>query len=121
MKTMTEAEWNAEGERLFGPDRFKWRFVCPQCGNVASVEDFRAFKEFGATTESATKECIGRYFPKTERGGWSSEHCNPDIKKPCDYAGYGLIGLSPVRIERGGEKLTKCFAFAEPDTSVEAA
>lgn len=121
MKTMTQEEWVEEGKRLFGDDMFKWRFKCPACGHVASVEDFRAYKDQGASPDSATNECIGRYLPKSQRGGWSRDHCNPKVKQPCDYAGYGLIGLSPVRVERADGKHTDCFAFDDGDTGKEVA
>ena len=111
MKTMTYDEWKAEGTRLFGDDMMKWRFRCPACGHVAAVEDFRQFKDQGAQPDKATQECIGRYLTKDKRGGWSKDHCNTEIKQPCDYAGYGLIGLSPIRVVRDGGKSTDCFAF----------
>ena len=63
---MTEAAWRAEGERRFGPDLMKWRFKCPICGNVATPEDFRQFKDAGANPNSAVQECIGRYLPKSK-------------------------------------------------------
>lgn len=102
----TEAEWKAEGERRFGPDMMNWRFECPICGNVASVADFRPYK--GATPNSATCECIGRYkagkpaFGKIRKKG----------QGPCDYCGYGLFRLSPVRVVQDGGKEIHSFAFA---------
>jgi hypothetical protein len=98
----THAEWQAEGERRFGPDLMKWRFVCPICGNIASIEDFRPHK--GATPNSATCECIGRYTLFGDRKAG---------EKPCNYAGYGLFRLSPVRVILATGKEIHCFAFAE--------
>lgn len=114
MKTMSDADWRAEGARLFGEDIMKWRFRCPVCGHIATPEDFRKFKDTGATPSSATNECIGRYLPKDERHG-DREHGNPKVKQPCDYAGYGLFRLSPVEVEQPDGKKTHCFAFAEPE------
>ncbi len=88
---MNREEWMAEGQRLFGEDIFKWRFQCPVCKNIATPEDYRKYKDSGATADSATCECIGRFLPKKDRGGWSKDHCNPKIKSPCDYASYGLF------------------------------
>ena len=114
MKTITEAVWRAEAIRLFGADPFKWRFRCPVCGNVAAPEDFRAFADAGATPTSATNECVGRYLPKEKRlGAFSNEHGNPKITKPCDYAGYGLLLLSPVEVEFPDGTKTQSFAFDE--------
>lgn len=58
---MTVEEWNAEGIRRFGLNQFLWKFVCPMCGNVQSAHDFRAYKDRGATPNSANQVCIGRY------------------------------------------------------------
>ena len=46
----TFEEWNAEGARRFGADQMKWRFVCPACGHVAAVQDW---KDAGAPVEAA--------------------------------------------------------------------
>lgn len=102
----TEDQWRAEGERRFGPDMMKWRFICPICGNVASCEDFRQYADRGATPNSATCECIGRYT--------GAKDSFDKKTKPCNYAGYGLFRLSPIRIDRANVE-THCFAFAEPD------
>ncbi len=111
MKTLSEKEWIALGESLFGKDMNNWKFKCPVCGNVATPEDFRKFKDQGADPNSATCECIGRYLPKEQRGGFCSDHANTKIKQPCDYAGYGLFRLSPVEVVREDGRI-HCFAFA---------
>lgn len=41
MKYNSVEEWKAEATRRFGPDMLKWRFRCPMCGHVASVQDFK--------------------------------------------------------------------------------
>lgn len=102
---MTKEDWQALGTQLFGPNMMEWRFVCPACGNIASVEDFASYKEQGANPNSATCECIGRYD--------GHEAVVMGTAKPCNYAGYGLIDLCPVRV-MDGDKEIKCFAF---DTS----
>lgn len=107
-KTMTAEEWLAEGERRFGPDHMLWKFECPMCKHVASIGDFKQFKDKGATPDDARRMCIGRYLPKEQRCGLSREHSNPKIKQPCDYAAFGLFQLSPVIVD--GQQ---CFAFAE--------
>lgn len=33
-RTVTEAEWRAEAERLYGPDTLAWRFRCPAGGRL---------------------------------------------------------------------------------------
>ena len=93
---MTQDEWRAEGERLFGPDQCQWRFVCPICGNVQSPEDFRQYKDAGATPASAYKQCIGRYREHARRAFGSGEK---EVSAPCDFAAYGLFRLGAVRVE----------------------
>jgi hypothetical protein len=90
-------EWRAQGAELFGDDYFAWQFQCPACGHVAKVGDFEQYKNQGATHESATEECIGRYQEGSR----------------CDYAGYGLFGLSPVRVLLPNGKARRSFAFAK--------
>lgn len=95
---MTHAEWKAEAVRRFGPDSNEWRFVCPCCGHVASVKDWRAA---GAKDGEIAFSCIGR------RAATAREAFDKG-KGPCNYAGGGLFKLNPTEVD--GEKY---FAFAE--------
>lgn len=108
---LTLAEWMAEGERRFGKDMMDWQFVCPSCGNLAKPEEFRRFEAAGATPNSVTCECIGRY--TGAKGAFdASKH------KPCNYAGYGLFALSPVRVIQSDGHETHAFGFADAPESV---
>lgn len=107
----TFEEWQAEGERLFGADRFLWRFVCPVCGHVQSPRDFEQYKDLGATPDSATSECIGRY------SGARSAFVKG--QQPCNYAGYGLFRLSPVRVLIDDKEI-HAFGFAALTAKAEA-
>ena len=102
---MTKEEWLEKGKQLFGDDLFSWKFVCPNCGHIQSVEDFRQYKEQGANPNTAFQCCIGRFMERKvgELG---------DGKSPCNYAAYGLIRLAPI-IVVDGEEETQAFAFAE--------
>ena len=110
VKVMTKGEWLDKGRKLFGPDISKWRFVCPICKNVASVDDYRQYKSQGATPESATHNCIGRYTENPRRAFGDNPKETPE--KPCDYSGYGLFNFCPVEVIEGAEK-HHCFAFDE--------
>lgn len=103
MREMTLDEWNAEGERRFGPDRMKWRFVCPVCGHVATTEDW---KKAGATEGAVAFSCVGRWI-EGSRAAFEGKGVGP-----CTYAGGGLFRLNPVRI-RVQEKVHELFDFAE--------
>ena len=115
---MTVEEWNAEGIRRFGENQFLWKFVCPMCGNVQSAEDFRPYKDRGATPNSANQVCIGRYrsepaykaFGKNRKGS---------PKSPCDYALFGLLRIPGVIVVHpdGHEQLAFAFADANPKTT----
>ena len=101
---MTKAEWMAEGERRFGPNQMEWRFACPSCGHVASVQDW---KDAGASTRQVAFSCVGRYLPE------QAEAFGGTGLGPCNYAGGGLIGLNPVLIvDVVGMRI---FAFAEKE------
>jgi hypothetical protein len=99
--------WLEEGKRRFGDDFMVWKFVCPVCGNVAAVMDYAGL---GESPDIATKECIGRY--RKERAHPFGEG-KDKIAQPCDYAGYGLFRLSPVRVKHPDGHETHSFAFAE--------
>jgi hypothetical protein len=108
---MTYDAWLAEGQRRFGADFYGWRFVCPICSNVAAVGDFKPFKDQGATPDTATVECIGRYcgtkFKAFGSGGAKERG------KPCDYAMFGLFHIAGVIIAMPNGKERMAFAFAE--------
>ena len=104
IRTMTKGEWFAEGERLFGPDVMKWRFRCPCCDHVASVQDYQ---DAAAPEGTVAYSCIGRY------AGLNREAFDQGVG-PCNYAGGGLIGmhrLEVIEIPRIGRP---CFEFADP-------
>ena len=104
---MTYGEWLQEGERRFGADRLKWKFVCPSCGHVQAVEDFRPHKAAGASAESALQECIGRY--QGAKGAFDSAKF-----KPCNYALFGLFRLEHVEVVVEGQtEPVRVFEFAE--------
>lgn len=82
-KVMTQAEWMEEGKRRFGVDFLKWKFQCPMCGHVASIQDF---KDAGAENPNcAYQECIGRYTGKGAPKEGDSSGCN--------WAAYGFFGI----------------------------
>lgn len=78
----TLKEWQEEAARLFGSDAMLWRFVCPVCGHVQSVQDY---KDAGAVEGAVAFSCIGRWVGTKDEG-------------PCDYAGGGLFRLNPITV-----------------------
>jgi len=104
-------EWMKEGERRFGKDYTDWKFVCPICGNVACMEDFKPFKDEGAIPDSVTQVCIGRFYPKDKRYAMSPEHGIVGTGSPCDYSANGLFRFAPVRVFFKDGKVREVFAF----------
>jgi hypothetical protein len=94
-KTVTHAEWLKEGERRFGTDARRWRFVCPACGRVQSPLDFRPYAEQGAEPKDAMYRCLGTY-----QGG---QGCTADsiLFRPVEVVNEQGFGLALV------------FAFAD--------
>jgi len=102
---ITLATWLAQGEALFGTEPLDWKFVCPCCGNVQTMREFKVLKV--EDVQQAYSSCIGRF-----DGVHGS--VNMGTKPgPCNYAGFGLFGLNPVAVihpETG--KQVDVFAFA---------
>lgn len=99
---MTKKEWAAKGEKLFGKDQMKWKFVCPSCGHIASVQDY---KDAGAGSGAVAFSCIGRYLKKPNEAFQQG-------KSPCNYAGGGLIRINPLEVDGEGY-----FDFATPEAT----
>lgn len=79
-KVIKIADWLKELRSRFGEDDEEWKFVCPSCGHVQSVADFKAI---GVDGNKAYYECISRY--KNIDGKTN--------KKPCKYTLCGLFVL----------------------------
>ena len=94
-------EWHKEAIGRFGDDRMKWKFVCPSCGHVAAVADWKAA---GATDGEVAFSCVGRHIPGSKTLGQKPG--------PCNYAGGGLFRLNPVEV-RDGDKTHRIFDFAD--------
>lgn len=102
---MSSEQWYAEGTRLFGENKMQWKFKCPACSHVASVQDY---KDAGAPQTAVGFSCIGRWL----------EDCSEafDPGSPCNYAGGGLIQINPVVVDMGEDDWMCVFEFAEPET-----
>lgn len=87
MRTVTYQEWFAEGVRRFGPDVMDWRYVCPSCGHIASMRDW---KNAGAKPAEVAYSCVGRHLEGSGEAFGKLQ--------PCNYAGGGLIRLNPVHV-----------------------
>ncbi|GAX38929.1 VVA0879 family protein [Nodularia sp. NIES-3585] len=95
-KTMTRDEWLLEGQTLFGKDVLQWKFRCPCCGHIATVEDY---KKAGAPESAVGFSCVGRWMELRKEA--FDDKDKRDI--PCNYSGGGLINISPVEVD--GQKV----------------
>lgn len=104
---LSEAEWRAEAVRRFGPDEMGWQFVCPCCGHVASVSEWRAG---GAEPGAVGFSCVGRWV------GAKREAFGGQGAGPCNYAGGGLFSVNPVCVTSDTGQQFRVFDFA-PEAS----
>ena len=103
-KTYTEKEWKERAVALFGQDHMKWRFVCPSCGHIATVQDW---KNAGASEGEVGFSCVGRHL------GAGDESTFKNSGGPCNYAGGGLFRINPVLVKTSNGDEVSMFDFAE--------
>jgi len=104
-------EWLKEGKRIYGIDYANWKFVCPKCGKVQSVNS--VVKEVGRKTfNPKRKDFAGNTLPCVY------QECT-DFD--CDYASTeekeeskGLIKLTGESDE-GEETKLLVFEFADKE------
>ncbi len=75
-------DWIAEAESRFGRN---WKFVCPACGHVQSIADF---KKIGEDVNLVYSMCIGRYLGVNDKTG----------EKGCNYTVNGFISLNKTTV-----------------------
>lgn len=105
-RKLKHSEWIEEAQTRFGLDAMGWKFVCPSCGHVASVRDW---KDAGAPQGAVAFSCIGRYT------GDQKKAADAAFKRsggPCNYTGGGLIGINPVTVIFEDGKSADYFEFA---------
>jgi len=90
---MTPAEWRTEGTALFGTNSRAWRFVCPVCKSVMSVQDYF---DVGAPEGFIGFSCIGRYL--TDANASAEVWKKMPAATRCTYAGGGLFKLHPIMV-----------------------
>jgi hypothetical protein len=89
---MNKEQWLTLGQTLFGQDKMQWKFKCPCCGHIASVQDY---KKAGASESAVGFSCVGRWLEVRKEA-----FDDKDKRKiPCNYAGGGLIQLNPVDVD----------------------
>jgi hypothetical protein len=103
MRTISLAQWKKEGNELFGPDIKNWKFKCPNCGHVQTLQNFidAGIKE---PENKFYFSCIGRWTDgKGEIG---------NKKSPCNYTLGGLFVFCKTKIIAEDGKEVPIFEFA---------
>lgn len=106
IRRLTLDEYRAEATARFGPDIRRWAFLCPHCGDVATVADFI---EAGADGRRAGQECIGRVLGALT--GTASRGC--DWAANGLFAGPWFVDVPPASLLGAlSESTVASFAFA---------
>ena len=100
---LSVAQWRAKAESLFGPNKLRWRFVCPSCGFVATVSDWQSV---GAPEGAVGFTCIGAFRKSPEDIVLAVQHTFQNRGGPCNYTGGGLDKLNPMMVDIGGDRPT---------------
>lgn len=103
---MKKSEWFQKGKKLFGENMMEWKFICPSCGNVASVLDY---KNAGAPSGAIGFSCVGLWLPE-QKEAFSKK----PLGIPCNYSGGGLININPIEVDG-----RKYFDFAPLSNNLE--
>ena len=103
---MTHEEWINEAKTRFGKAPRGWKFVCPVCGYVQSINTFLELTDLSkdAILNVIAFSCVGRWVDEPASGFDTSS-------SPCDYAGGGLFRLNPVTVTLDGKNHQR-FEFA---------
>lgn len=99
-KVVKVEDWLQELRERFGPNSDDWKFVCPSCGHVQSLADFKAV---GQDPNLAYQCCIGRYTGSDDHSG----------KNGCKYTINGLIALNTLTVVSREFIPTKVFDIAK--------
>lgn len=96
MEVLTLKEWKEKAESLFGNDVKKWKFKCPKCGQVQSLQDFIDAKIEKPETKFYFS-CIGRWV--TGIG--------------CDWTLGGLLRIHKIEVTNEDGENIPVFEFQE--------
>lgn len=80
-RKLTQEELATEARARFGDDPKLYAFQCPNCGDVATIQDFID----AGKPEAAGQDCIGRHL------GALSRAVKKYAGRGCDWAAYGLF------------------------------
>lgn len=112
---LTLQEYRAEAARRFGPDILDIAHVCPRCGDVATLREFR---DLGSHAHGM--DCIGRLLGALEgsRRHDRKGQVHGNAPRGCDWTAYGLFPGAWTVID--GDRIIRCFALAPAREAIPA-
>lgn len=120
MTTRTQDELAAEMISRFGTNQKNWAFICPNCGDIATVQDFIDAAGLEEGPVRFGQECIGRSLGTLD---YKPAEAYPG--RGCDWAAYGLFrGPDFIKIPKadGTTHSVPCFRIAPaPQSETSAA
>lgn len=103
----TQDELVAELRARFGDDKRNWAFICPACGDVATLGDIQDALFAAHRDENhllyVGRQCIGRILGALEKGNYDG--------RGCDWAAFGLFRGPEFVIKPDGREMPS-FAIA---------
>ena len=115
MQVLTQDEFLDEAARRFGPI-LNWKFVCPACGTIQSVQQFL---DAGVAKDQIDSiigfSCIGRFTGQTDAGIIAHNHKKP-WTKGCNWTLGGLLKLHKLEVVIGDYR-RPTFELAESDAT----
>jgi len=117
----TSQQWHERGRALYGDDEKAWKFKCPVCGGVQSVEDFleREFEAKDGRRKFSAGEALGRvYFSCKGRWPLPNEKVreflggDKGVVSPCDYTAGGLFNVCKTMVVDKEDNVHSIFCFA---------
>lgn len=119
-QTITQDEFLAEARRRFGPNVRDWKFVCPACGTVQSVQQLL---DAGVPKEKIDGvigfSCIGRFTGQGD-AGIAAKHRGENWQKGCNWTLGGLLQIHGLEVLIDG-KPRPTFNLAEATEQSKAA
>ena len=107
MKTMTQDEFLAEGERRFGKNVREWKFVCPACGTIQSVQQLMDVVIASGGTKDDVHgyvgfSCFGRFTGQRDEG-IAANHRGEKWDKGCNWTLGGLFQIHTLAVTMENE------------------
>lgn len=110
MKIIDIDEFMEEAKKRFGPDKKKWKFVCPVCKTAQTAYDLLAVGvQKDKISEYIGFSCIGRW---TDAGSFYDKKRSP-IAVGCDWTLGGLLRIHEIEIRKKDGSTFPIFDLAE--------